>query len=147
MKKVNLVKEKNVSVFKARCGSCFHDFEMPQLSAMQSYGEYIFSSEDGKVYAYAHAFSASSKLIQVILPKDIGAENFQVALAGLADRILGRSMTNRKHCPSCHSTSTSALDTKVGEWSIPEVQYSGLISMDRDDVIEHVLNFAKENFS
>ena len=134
--------EKEVATFTAKCSECGAEFDVPCLSDMSSYGEYLFCSENGKVYAYANAFDASARLIEVLLPEPFDSELFQRALAELADSILGQKLTYKRHCPNCTSTDVVVYSSKKsGTTWIKPVTYNGLLALKKSELVELVSKF------
>jgi len=134
---------KKIPTFRAKCANCGELFDHPSLSDM-AYGEFVFCSENGKIYAYSSAFEPSAKLIEVLLPDNCGADLFQAALAGLSDPILGQQLTTKIHCPKCCSIN---LEFWHGEQSgsiwVQGTNYNQLLSLNRKDIIARVREFAK----
>jgi len=134
--------DKEISLFSAVCAECGAQFEVPCLGDM-SYGENLFCSENGKIYAYANAFNANSRLIEVLLPEPINSELFQSALAELADKVLGQSLTSKRHCPNCRSTKVSVFTgKKTGVTWVKPVTYERLLALGKHELVELVSNFS-----
>jgi len=130
--------ENEIATFESTCSHCGKVYPTPQLPDM-SYGEFIFCSSDGSVYAHCDALSASAKLIEVLLPADSSADLFQSALAQLADPILGRTLTPEVHCPHCGSAERESWGgKKIGAMWVKPTTYDGLIALKRDELIRKV---------
>jgi hypothetical protein len=133
--------EIEVATFESKCGQCGKTYPTPQLADM-AYGEFIFCSADGRVYAHCDAFSASAKLIEVLLPENYSPELFRRALAELADPILGRRLTPNVHCYHCGSIERESWGgKKIGMMWVKATTYDDLIRMERNDLIERIAEF------
>lgn len=139
--------DKEISTFEAKCADCQKVFDHPSLGDM-AYGEFIFCSENGKVYAYCNAFEAAPKLIEVLLPENLVGELFQPALSALADPIFGQQLTNSIHCPNCGSVNLEYWHgDKTGTMMVKTVTYNHLLSLDRNELKEQVIQFAANYIS
>jgi len=139
--------DKEISTYQSKCAECSEVFDHPSLGDMV-YGKFIFCSENGKVFAYCNAFEVSAKLIDVLLLKNRDAELFQSALAGLADPIFGQQLTNKLHCPKCHSTNLEYWHgEKSGSMSVTPATYNCLLSLSRDELKLKVSQFLENHFA
>lgn len=130
--------EITISTFEAKCSSCGNVFSEPLLPEM-SYGEFIFCSENGGIYAHVNAFEPSVRLIEVLLPENFSPDLFRFVLAFLADKVFGKALTPDRHCPKCSSSDFEYFGgQKTGKITFKRVTYQDLLALSREEIIEKV---------
>jgi len=130
-----------IATFEAKCASCGEKFDHPSFGDF-AYGEFLFCSENGRIYAYGDGFNACAKLIEVLLPENCGADMYQTALAELADPIFGQRFTCRIHCPKCQSIKLEYWHgKKTGSMWVKPITYKNLLSLGRNKLIQKISEF------
>jgi DNA-directed RNA polymerase subunit RPC12/RpoP len=133
-----------IVTLEAKCGSCGKIFDYPTLSDF-AYGQFIFCGENGRVHAYCEVFNPATKLLEVLLPENCGAELYQSALAELADPILGQKLKTKMRCPNCTSLKLEYWGgKKTGSMWVKPTTYNNLLSLSRNELIQKVSNFARD---
>jgi hypothetical protein len=116
-----------ISKIKVKCRPWGHKFEAPFLSDF-SYGQFIYSSQDGQVYRYLDGLNNKAwDLVQKIV-KDIGkgirdeGNVIQTILGHIADKDSGAEYYQNKKiiCPICKRTAWHVYrDDAVGYVELP----------------------------
>ena len=136
-----------VAIFNHECSACKRVFVHPHLGDF-SYGDFIFSGEQGTVVAYSIAIDNPSwnflATLLTELPSGVTAQNdradlLQGAFAHFADPINGQRLCNFTVCPHClnghgyrfgESIGWAEIPTASHEWysSLPEAERARLAS-------------------
>lgn len=109
-----------IATFKAKCkkSSCGHDFDVPLLSDF-TYGEFIYSSIDGKEFRYYNSLDCETwNFIDKTVSEYLGKKNRE-EIGTIIQKIIGLVadrqnpdiyFTQDIHCPKCHSKVESVND-------------------------------------
>ena len=127
--------------FEANCESCHHRFMHPELGDM-AYGEFIFTTSDGRHRAYCNALDAGPKRIHELMDGS-SPECFQAALAHFADALDdGSRYTNSLRCPKCAGSSLSRCLSENGQPSeLARTTYLLILALPRDELAAALAEF------
>ena len=112
----------------------------PEVGDMAD-GEFIFSTLDGKRFAYCNAFEPGAQVIHELM-SNATPDCFQAALAHFADPLGGVSLIRRTRCSECGSTSKRKYAGPSGSAiELPLVQYTSILDLERDELSKRVAEF------
>lgn len=121
-----------LATFKAKCKntSCGHDFDVPVLSPF-SYGEYIYSSVNGKEIRYysgsdCETWAFVEKTMSEGESREDSGQLIQKVIGLIADRPHPDAyFTQNYYCPECHSR-VSSIDenNKTGSTEYEHLTFS-----------------------
>jgi len=132
---------------QAKCSNCGQIFAPPDLGDF-SYGESLFSTVDGKHFAWVSAFSDFPQRVKSCfdkspIPREAGA--FWKVLAALADSVEGQSLSTGLHCGHCGSGNLAFWGgDRVGFASVPEVCFLDASVLDDRALSDKVIGLLSE---
>ena len=138
---MNNLSDIEISTFEAKCQDCQKTFDHPSFGD-HAYGKFIFCSEDGRYYVYFNDLVVS-KIFQVLLPENCGADIYQSALAEFSNPIFGKKLKAKVQCPNCSSSNLAYWHgKKTGSIWIKPANYSDIFSLKRSDLIQKFTDYA-----
>ena len=121
-------------LFSAACETCTTSFGYPSLGDF-AYGSSIFSSTDGRRFAYVEALSPFPSRLSALLKATGSRLQFWDALARLADQSDGGQWVTGIRCPRCGSDKIASWHgTRCGEAEVPEVTFNGAAALTDPEV-------------
>ena len=138
---MNIDNEVEVVGLAAKCIDCQEVFHYPSFGEF-AYGKFIFTSDCGQYYRYFSVNNPVTKLIEVLLSDQCGAEVFQATLAAMADPVAGHFFQIYTKCPTCSSCRLQPWgEHPVSKIVLKAAEYSELLALPRNSLIQKVRNF------